>query len=84
VDGRKLASLGLRIRRQCCYHGLAFNVDMDLEPFARINPCGYRGMEVTRLADLGVAATVTDVAAALRPRLLKALGLPDAEFNDAG
>lgn len=84
VEGRKLASLGLRIRRQCCYHGLAFNVDMDLEPFARINPCGYRGMEVTRLADLGVAATVTDVAAALRPRLLAALGLPDVEFNAEG
>ena len=84
VDGRKLASLGLRIRRNCCYHGLAFNVDMDLEPFGRINPCGYRGLEVTRLADLGVAATVAGVAARLRPRLLTALGLPDAAFSAAG
>lgn len=84
VAGRKLASLGLRIRRNCCYHGLAFNVDMDLEPFGRINPCGFRGLEVTRLADLGVAATVAEVAACLRPRLLTALGLPDAEFSAAG
>ena len=84
VDGRKLASLGLRIRRNCCYHGLAFNVDMDLEPFGRINPCGFRGLEVTRLADLGVSATVAEVATRLRPRLLTALGLPDSEFSAAG
>ncbi|MEJ2478944.1 MAG: lipoyl(octanoyl) transferase LipB, partial [Acidihalobacter sp.] len=45
VDGRKIAALGLRVRRGCSYHGLALNVDMDLEPFQRINPCGYRGME---------------------------------------
>ncbi len=54
VEGCKLASLGLRIRKECCYHGLALNVDMDLEPFSRINPCGYQGMRITRLADLGV------------------------------
>ena len=56
VDGRKLASIGLRIRRGCSYHGLAFNVAMDLEPFRRINPCGYRGLEVTDLRTLGVIA----------------------------
>ena len=49
VDGRKVASIGLRIRRGCSYHGLAFNVAMDLEPFRRINPCGFRGLEVTDL-----------------------------------
>jgi len=53
VDGRKIASLGLRIRRGNSYHGLALNVDMDLSPFQRINPCGYKGLEVTQLRDLG-------------------------------
>jgi lipoyl(octanoyl) transferase len=50
VDGKKIASLGLRVRRGCSYHGLALNVDMDLEPFQRINPCGYAGLEVTSMA----------------------------------
>lgn len=75
VEGRKLASLGLRIRRGCSYHGLALNVNGDLEPFGRINPCGYRGLEVTRLADLGVTAGTGAVAAALIPELLEGLGL---------
>lgn len=52
VEGRKLASIGLRIRRGCSYHGLALNVANDLEPFSRINPCGYQGLQLTRLADL--------------------------------
>jgi len=52
VDGSKIAALGLRVRRGCSFHGLAFNVDMDLEPFSRINPCGYQGLEVTQLSDL--------------------------------
>ena len=52
VGGAKIASLGLRVRRGCSYHGLALNVDMDLEPFDRINPCGYRGLEVTSMARL--------------------------------
>lgn len=50
VEGRKIASLGLRVRRGCSYHGLALNVDMDLEPFARINPCGHVGLQVTSMA----------------------------------
>lgn len=81
VQGRKLASLGLRIRRGCSYHGLAFNVDMDLEPFSRINPCGFAGLEVTQLADLGVQKTPAEVAAALEPELLETLGyaLPSRE-----
>ena len=54
VSGRKVCALGLRIRNGCSYHGLALNVDMDLEPFQRIDPCGYRGLEVTRLKDLGI------------------------------
>ena len=55
VDGRKIASVGLRIRRGASYHGLAFNVNMDLEPFQRINPCGYAGLQMTQLAALGHA-----------------------------
>ena len=50
VDGKKIASLGLRVRRGCTFHGLAFNIDMDLEPFQRINPCGFAGLLVTQLA----------------------------------
>ena len=69
VGDSKLASLGLRIRRDCSYHGLALNVDLDLEPFGRINPCGYRGMRVTQLRELGVSAAVGDV----EDRLLEAL-----------
>jgi len=52
VAGEKIASLGLRVRRGCSYHGLALNVDMDLEPFERINPCGYAGLHVTSMARL--------------------------------
>jgi lipoyl(octanoyl) transferase len=50
VAGEKIASLGLRVRRGCSYHGLSLNVDMDLEPFQRINPCGYEGLQVTSMA----------------------------------
>ncbi|MDX1554516.1 MAG: lipoyl(octanoyl) transferase LipB [Xanthomonadales bacterium] len=52
VDGAKVAALGLRVRRGRSFHGLAFNIDMDLEPFSRINPCGYQGLEVTQLSAL--------------------------------
>lgn len=73
VAGRKLASLGLRIRRGCSYHGLAFNIDMDLEPFRRINPCGFEDLEVTQLKDLGGPADLEQVAAELEQYLLKNL-----------
>jgi lipoyl(octanoyl) transferase len=75
VAGRKLASLGLRIRRGCSYHGLALNVDMDLEPFGRINPCGMAGLEMTQLAALGVAGDVQDIAQELAPLLRDSLGI---------
>jgi lipoyl(octanoyl) transferase len=75
VEGRKVASIGLRIRRGSSYHGLAFNVAMDLEPFQRINPCGYRGLEVIDLRSLGLNASVQEVADALSPRLLASLRL---------
>ena len=57
VNGAKLASVGLRVRRGASYHGLALNVDMDLAPFARINPCGMAGLAVTSLANLGIACS---------------------------
>ncbi|MET0987154.1 MAG: lipoyl(octanoyl) transferase LipB, partial [Steroidobacteraceae bacterium] len=65
VEGRKLASIGLRIRRGCSYHGLALNVAMDLAPFRRINPCGFAGLEVVDLASLGVRISVRDAGEVL-------------------
>ena len=61
VDGRKIAALGLRVRKGCSFHGLALNVDMDLAPFARINPCGYEDLEVTQLAALADISDFGDV-----------------------
>jgi lipoyl(octanoyl) transferase len=73
VSGRKLASVGLRIRRNGSYHGLALNVAMDLEPFRRINPCGFAGLEMTDLARLGGPADVARVGGELTPLLLERL-----------
>jgi lipoyl(octanoyl) transferase len=75
VEGRKLASIGVRVRRGGTYHGLALNVAMDLAPFRRINPCGYPGLEMTQLADLGGPRSVAASADALEAPLLAALGL---------
>jgi lipoyl(octanoyl) transferase len=72
VQNRKLASIGLRIRRGCSYHGLALNVAMDLEPFGRINPCGFQGLQVTQVSELGGPANVPTVAAALAERMTAA------------
>ena len=74
VDGAKVAALGLRVKRGCSYHGLALNVDADLEPFSGINPCGYEGMAVTRTRDLGIDQSVAEVAAQWLPYLLERLG----------
>jgi len=74
VGAAKIAALGLRITRGCCYHGLALNVDMDLSPFHAIDPCGYPGLSVTQLRDLGVTDTPGQVAEKLRDHLLRALG----------
>jgi len=76
ADGNKLASVGLRIRRGCSYHGLALNVAMDLEPFARINPCGLAGLGVTDLRTLGGPGDLDSARSALIPELLSSLGLP--------
>ncbi len=71
VDGSKIAAVGLKVRRGCSYHGLAFNIAMDLEPFSRINPCGYQGLQVTQLAELCPVGGIADV----RPAFERALHL---------
>ncbi|MFZ1828768.1 MAG: lipoyl(octanoyl) transferase LipB [Candidatus Competibacteraceae bacterium] len=74
VNGAKVASLGLRVRQGRSYHGLSLNVDMELEPFTRINPCGYPGLRVTQLRDLGVFLTPAAVAEELLPVLGRQFG----------
>jgi lipoyl(octanoyl) transferase len=73
VKNRKIAALGLRIRHGCSYHGLSFNVNMDLTPFQYINPCGYPGLQVTQLYDLGITDSVEQVTAQFLPYLLNQL-----------
>ncbi|KAB0548202.1 lipoyl(octanoyl) transferase LipB [Pseudomonas argentinensis] len=75
VEGDKIASLGLRVRRGCSFHGLALNVDMDMTPFQRINPCGYAGLQMTQLKDLVATPPVFDeVARCLEQALRQRLG----------
>jgi len=75
VAGAKVAALGLRVRRGCTFHGLAFNVDMNLEPFQRINPCGFQGLKVTQVLDLGGPSRLADVESVLVAELARQLGL---------
>jgi len=75
VAGAKIAALGLRVRRGCTFHGLAFNVAMDLEPFHRINPCGFRGLEVVQLSDLGGPSRLADVDKVLVGELARQFGV---------
>jgi lipoyl(octanoyl) transferase len=75
VDGAKIAALGLRIRHGCSYHGLALNVDMDLTPFRRINPCGFPDLAVTQLADWAAGAQIDAVGQDLARRLICLLRL---------
>ena len=77
VDGAKIASLGLRIRHGCSFHGLALNVDMDLQPFSRINPCGHAGLPMTQLCDLVGPVSIEEVQARLRRQLIESLGYAD-------
>ncbi|WP_455234052.1 lipoyl(octanoyl) transferase LipB [Thiogranum longum] len=74
VGDAKIAALGLRVRRGCSYHGLSLNVNMDLEPFERINPCGYKDLAVTQIRDLGVSLSVEQVAQDWIPYLASQLG----------
>lgn len=73
VASAKIAALGLRVSRGCCYHGVALNVNMDLSPFHAIDPCGYPGLEVTQLKDLGVDEDVGTVADKLAEHLVRVL-----------
>ncbi len=73
VEGAKIAALGLRVKHGCTYHGLALNVDMDLRPFAAINPCGYAGMRVTQARDLGVQETAQAQGLTLISRLQESI-----------
>ncbi|MFC5301941.1 lipoyl(octanoyl) transferase LipB [Azospira restricta] len=73
VGAAKVAALGLRVRNGCCYHGVSLNVDMDLSPFAAINPCGYAGMAVTQTKDLGIPLTPPQAAEALTRHLIAQL-----------
>lgn len=70
ADGAKLGSIGLRVRRGCSYHGLALNVNMDLAPFAQIDPCGFADLRVTQLNDLACPASLQEMAEELAPRLI--------------
>ncbi len=76
AGGRKLAALGLRVRRGCTYHGLAINVDMDLSPFQRIDPCGFPGLQVTTLRALGVRWDLGSTRDKLQEELVAKLGYP--------
>jgi lipoyl(octanoyl) transferase len=78
VDGKKIASIGLRIRRGCSYHGLAFNVAMDLSPFNRINPCGYQGLQVIDLATLGVQTSPQQLSSQVAANLFQIIGIDPA------
>lgn len=73
VNGSKIASLGLRLKNGCCYHGLSLNVDMDLSPFDAIDPCGYRGLQVTQTRNLGIAVDYATLANRLIALLQKQL-----------
>ncbi len=73
VGEAKLAAVGLRVRRYCSYHGIALNVSMDLEPFGRINPCGYEGLEVTQLSALSVVDSISRVRADLEAQFERLL-----------
>ncbi len=77
VHDKKIASVGLRLKKECCYHGIALNVDMDLSPFSAIDPCGYRGLEVTQLRDLNIHLSQAEAAEKLLKYLTKELGYSD-------
>lgn len=75
VSGKKIAALGLRVRRGCTFHGLSLNVDMDLTPFSYINPCGFEGLQVTQLKDEGIGLTVEQAGDGIAAALLETLSV---------
>ena len=82
LDDSKIAALGVRVRKGCCYHGLALNVSMDLSPFRRVNPCGYPGLEVTQLADLDIDLTVSETVDKFLPCLMNQFPYDEVEISD--
>jgi len=84
VAGTKLASVGLRIRRGASFHGMALNIDVDLEPFSRINPCGFSQLQMTDLTRLGARVTLSDTWPRLLPHFLRHLGMQGAEIVRPG
>ncbi|KEQ14925.1 hypothetical protein GZ77_11765 [Endozoicomonas montiporae] len=84
IQGAKIAALGLRFRKQRSYHGLSFNLDMDMEPFSRINPCGYEGLKVAQLADYVTAFNKQDVIDKLLRSLMDELGYDRIEITGQG
>ncbi len=80
VEERKIASIGLRVRRGASYHGMALNIEVDLEPFSRINPCGFSDLEVTDLGALGIGAEPSEIQARVQAHLLKHLSMDDREI----
>ena len=83
VAGAKVAALGIRVRRGCTFHGLAFNIGMDLEPFHRINPCGYQGLQVTSMRDLGGPSSMDAVKPVLLDHIARQFGLALEEEGDS-
>ncbi|KLN64285.1 lipoyl(octanoyl) transferase LipB [Vibrio sp. VPAP30] len=81
VDGKKICSLGLRIRKGCSFHGLALNVNMDLTPFLRINPCGYAGMEMVQVSQLGGPEDITQVETKLVEELVTLLNYQQVKID---
>ena len=73
INDEKIAALGLKIRNGCCYHGLSLNVDMDLAPFTFINPCGYEGLRVTQLKNLGIDDPISQIELQLARNLISLL-----------
>lgn len=83
VSGKKIAALGLRVRKGRTYHGLSLNVAMDLSPFGAINPCGYQGLEVTSLEQLGVEVTMPEVAKALVDEIVNGFKYDKPRWQDS-
>lgn len=82
VEGKKICSLGLRIRNGSSFHGLALNVDMDLAPFLRINPCGYAGLEMTQISAYKKGVTLADVQPSLIKHFARELAIADVKWLD--
>ncbi len=82
VNNSKIASIGLRVRRGCCYHGLSLNVAMDLEPYKRINPCGYAGLEITQISDIQKSVDIDTVRVELLNHLPRHFGYEQIQISD--